>query len=146
MPGIRYGSDMPAESRAIPRVRLMHCVCIVGSIRRRAVIVARLTVVIIACTHVAAAIEPAHILCALAEHGCHSTAVTAPCCCGGESQASRPAGPIAHVYRAITALAVAPAALPQMVPISAEVAEPARTRTSAASPPDIVILLANLRL
>jgi hypothetical protein len=110
----------------------------------RLLMVARTAVVVVSVTHVAAAIEPAHVLCALAAHGCHSAAVTAPCCCGGESQASRPAGPIAHVYRAISTLAVAPAALSQTRTAVTNLSR--ATRTSAESPPDIVILLANLRL
>jgi len=129
-------SSGTANAAALPIVR---------SVRRWLPAVARVAVVVVACTHVFAAVEPAHVLCMLARHGCHTTAVTAPCCCGGESQASRQTGPIAHVYRAITMLAVASIAAPPQVQASVTLLT-VPLRATLLSPPDIVILLANLRL
>jgi hypothetical protein len=113
--------------------------------RRRFRLIACSIAIALAAAHIVTAAPAGHLACVAAHHGCASTALIAPCCCGDDSQASRPIGPAPLRFSGGVSLQ------PSIVPaVSTHATAPPRAVTYA--PPaiaiarDIPILLANLRL
>jgi hypothetical protein len=93
-------------------------------------------------THVVLSAAPQHLACVAAHHACGSTTTMSACCCGGDSEASRQAGSTVRAVR------VAPAPDEVIVPAPIQLPGPMDDIVNApvAVPPDLPILLANLRL
>jgi len=101
--------------------------------------------VALAAAHVAA-MGMDHSACVSARHGCGSAAIVSPCCCGGQSQASQSSGLTMSRYRA-AAPTIALRAIdgPSAAAVPAPIAR-APVWPPTLAPPDITILVANLRL
>jgi hypothetical protein len=102
-------------------------------------------VVVLTAAHVVAGAPAGHLACVAGHHGCASTAQIAPCCCGGDSQATRPIGAAPLRFSASAWLQ------PSIVPsVLTDAAAPAGAATCAPLANlvarDLPILLANLRL
>ena len=101
--------------------------------------------VALAAAHVAA-VRTDHPACVSAHHGCGSAAIVSPCCCGGQSQASRSSGLTLSRYRAAAGtIALRAIDGPSAAVVAATIAR-APVWPPTLAPPDITILVANLRL
>jgi hypothetical protein len=100
----------------------------------------------VAATHAAAVAEAQHLVCVAAHHGCGTALVISPCCCGGQSQSSRAAGPIQSTARISTPPASAVIIVTTVAPQPLVLNRGRSGRTSPVASSDIPILLANLRL
>jgi len=112
---------------------------------RRFRLIACSIVIALAAAHVVTAAPAGHLACVAVHHGCASTALIGPCCCGDDSQASRPMGPAPLRFSGGVSLQ------PSIFPAVLTHATAARRGMTYAPPAiaiarDIPILLANLRL
>jgi hypothetical protein len=104
---------------------------------------ARIAVLTLLATHVVLSAAPQHIACVAAHHACGSATTISACCCGGDSEASRQAGPTVRAVRVSPApdVLIFPAPIQGLPGTMDDLVD-----APCAASPDLPILLANLRL
>jgi len=107
---------------------------------------ARAALLIVLATHVALAGAGADAKCTAARHDCGTGTKIAACCCGGDTESSRAAGPIVAAVRIAPLAASTAAGLPHVFtpPLALALGAPPESRS--APPGDLTILLSNLRI
>ena len=119
-------------------------ICAVTRFRATLFLIARGLILTILATVVTVEATPGHVKCAAAKHRCGSTAAVVACCDMQATDATRGAGPIASVLR-LAPPSACDAMLPRLQAPTCPCLLRAEGAPPTAVPPDIPILLSNLR-